>query len=171
MRCWYRGVGGDANQHFSSGDRRRRAARAGGACLRAMAKQSNLRSQKRNANASAQAAEARYRCLGRGGRDAFEPSGRLPERRLPGHQQPGQFGRRPWRLLTRWMAPRQTPILFTLGKRFPSWPALCRPSTPGRVAQFKSIAPSGSERRVEVLTSTRRLTTWIPGTRPGMTRG
>ncbi len=32
------------------------------------------------------------------------------------------------------------------------------------------MAPSGAERSVEVLISTSRFTTWIPGTRPGMTR-
>ena len=37
------------------------------------------------------------------------------------------------------------------------------------IARSKSIAPPGAEKRVEVLISTRRLTTWIPGTRPGMT--
>ena len=38
------------------------------------------------------------------------------------------------------------------------------------IASSKSIAPSGAEKRVEVLISTCRLTAWIPGTRPGMTR-
>jgi hypothetical protein len=34
---------------------------------------------------------------------------------------------------------------------------------------FKSIELTGAEKGVEVLISTRRLTTWMPGTRPGMT--
>src|SRR5271163_5191977 len=35
--------------------------------------------------------------------------------------------------------------------------------------KFKSIEPTGAEKRVEVLITTRRLTAWMPGTRPGMT--
>jgi hypothetical protein len=38
------------------------------------------------------------------------------------------------------------------------------------IASSKSMAPSGAEKRVEVLIPTCRLTAWIPGTRPGMTR-
>src|SRR5580698_10076129 len=35
--------------------------------------------------------------------------------------------------------------------------------------KFKSLEPTGAERRVEVLIPTCRLTAWMPGTRPGMT--
>jgi hypothetical protein len=45
------------------------------------------------------------------------------------------------------------------------------PGHPRRDVQrrFKSIAPSGAEKAVEVLIPTRRLTAWMPGTSPGMT--
>ena len=35
--------------------------------------------------------------------------------------------------------------------------------------KFKSTKLTGAEKSVEVLISARPLTTWIPGTRPGMT--
>jgi hypothetical protein len=49
--------------------------------------------------------------------------------------------------------------------RVPSWPALCRPSTSRRASQVLNYGAAGAENHVEVLTSTRRLTAWMPGTR------